>query len=291
MSSVIATEPTDSRPRQETVPASSASQLPSSSPVETAKRFHARMLADHDWYALLAEMVQAFQRHHPSRLAKQTAYSLLYAIPSILLMLVSLAVVVDKNTGAEVSTSLQTAITEQAPDDAQPLLQTLVDNALVRTSENDAILAFALSLGVAIWGASAGVGALMYAINAVYDVRDTRSFIKATLIRLGLMLLGGILVIGAFLLFLVARRVADALPTEMLGQGSAPREFLASGPLWALLLMFGSLLLLYWASLDVPKSVKWLLPGAAAATLAVIVTFGLLDLILTYSNPGPAFGA
>jgi hypothetical protein len=85
--------------------------------------------------------------------------------------------------------------------------------------------------------------------------------------------------------------VSDLLPDEIAEETSGLQAFLSSGPLLALPLLFVSLLLLYWVALDAPKTLKWLLPGTAAATLATMVILALLDLILTYTNPGPAFGA
>ena len=70
---------------------------------------------------------------------RQAAYSLLYAFPSILVLLVSLAAIVDQNTGSGLSTALRQTIAEQAPDELQPLLESLVQYALVETSQNTAI--------------------------------------------------------------------------------------------------------------------------------------------------------
>lgn len=246
-------------------------------------------MAQNRTYALLAEIVLAIKEHDPSLLAKQAAYSLLYAVPSILVMLVSLAAIIDKNTGAEISGSLQTAIQEQAPANLRPLLESLVQYALVETSENTAFVAVIVSLAVAVWSATGGVGALMYAINAVYDIKDRRPFIKAAAIKVGLMLLGGILVIAALFLLAFGRRLLEWLPNIAVVDGVF-NTILSSSPLWAMVLLVASLLLLYWFGLDSPKSLRWIVPGAVIATLAIGLIVGLLDLILTYSNPGAAYG-
>jgi membrane protein len=257
--------------------------------VERLKARHAELMAQNRTYALLAEIVLAIKEHDPSLLAKQAAYSLLYAVPSILVMMVSLAAIVDKNTGAEISGSLQNAIQEQAPANLRPLLESLVQYALVETSENTAVVAVIVSLAVAVWSATGGVGALMYAINAVYDIKDRRPFIKAAAIKVGLMLLGGILVIVALFLLAFGRRLLEWLPNIAVVDGVL-NTILSSSPLWAMILLVASLLLLYWFGLDTPKSVRWIVPGAVIATLAIGLIVGLLDLILTYSNPGAAYG-
>lgn len=257
--------------------------------VESLKARHAQLVARNRTYALLTEIVLAIKEHEPSLLAKQAAYSLLYAVPSILVMMVSLAAIIDKNTGSGISSSLQNAIAEQAPANLRPLLDSLVQYALVETSENTAVLAVLVSLGIAVWSATGGVGALMYAINAVYDIKDRRSFIKATAIKVGLMLLGGIMVIVALFLLAFGRRLLAWLPDIAMVDGVL-NTILSSSPLWAMVLLIAALLLLYWFGLDSPKSVRWIAPGAVIATLAIGLVVGLLDLILRYSNPGAAYG-
>jgi membrane protein len=58
-----------------------------------------------------------------------------------------------------------------------------------------------------------------------------------------------------------------------------------------MLLMAGTLLLLYVLAPDVDKSIRWLLPGTLAVTVAVTILFAGLDLILRFTNPGSAYGA
>ena len=223
-------------------------------------------------YAVLVEIAQGIRRHHPSKLAKQAAYSLLYAVPSALIVLVSLAAIIDKNTGAGVSEALFTFISEQAPAELQPLLESLVQRAVVETSESEAILAAIVSLGIAVWGGAAGVGALIDAINSVYGIRSTRSFIKGTALKLGLMLLGGAMVIGSFILLTFGRQLGERVAGAV-GRGTTLVNFLSSGPVWALLLLSASLFLLYWLAPDIEKSIRWVLPGTALATLAILDPF------------------
>lgn len=258
-------------------------------PLAALKRFHGSMKASNTAYALIADIVQEVREDNPSLLARQAAYSLLYAIPSILIVVISIAAIVDKNTGSGISETLRAFIEGQAPGDLKPLLANLVQYALVETSENAAIVAFVVSLSIAVWSASGGVGALMFSIQEVYDIHDTRSFIKKTATRLLLMLLGGILVVGSLLFLAFGRVLLEWLPGDLV-LNSPLGSVLNASPIWALGLIFISLMLLYWFSLDTPNSLRWLAPGAAVATAAIGLLFALLDLILSYSNPGAAYG-
>jgi membrane protein len=253
------------------------------------KKRHAQLVAASTPYAILAEIVQGFQKYEPSLLARQSAYSLLYAVPSVLIMILSLAAIVDQNTGSSVSAPLREFISEEAPNDLQPLLDSLVDYALVRTSQNTAVIAALLALGIAIWSAAGGVGAMMYSINTVYGIKDTRTFIKSALIRVGMTLLGGVLMIVAFILLALGQFLIERLPSFGVDLGVL-YGFLSSGPVVAFLLLFGGLLLLYKVGLDAPAHTRWLLPGTLLATLAIGILVILMDLILTYSNPGAAYG-
>ncbi len=252
--------------------------------------FHATQQREHAGYALLAAIAQAIHEHKPANLAKQSAYSLLYAVPSIVIVLISLVAIVDKNTDAGISDALQRLIAEQAPEEIQPLLSALVQNAFVEISEQQAIVAAIVSLGIAVWGGAGGIGALVHAINTVYDIRETRPFFKATGLKLGLLLLDGVLVIGSFFLLTFGRRVGEWL-VGIVGYGTALVNFLLSGSVWAALMLTAALLLLYWFAPNIAHSFRWILPGTAVATLGILIVFAALDFIFSISNPGAAFGA
>ena len=253
------------------------------------KQRHAQLVATSTPYAILAEVVQGFQTYEPSLLARQSAYSMLYAVPSVLIMLLSLAAIVDQNTGSSVSEPLRAFISQEAPNDLQPLLDGLVEYALVETSQNTALVAALVALGIALWSAAGGVGAMMYSINTVYGIKDTRSFLKGALIRVGMTLLGGVIMIVAFVLLALGQILLEELPSLGVDLGVI-YGFLSSGPVVSFFLLFFGMLLLYKVGLDAPASVKWLLPGTLLASVAIGLLVILMDLILTYTNPGAAYG-
>jgi membrane protein len=77
----------------------------------------------------------------------------------------------------------------------------------------------------------------------------------------------------------------------IVGYGSTLVNLLLSGPVWAVFMLVAALLLLYWLAPNISQSFRWILPGTAVATFGILAVFGLLDVILTVSNPGAAFGA
>ncbi|MGD9849682.1 MAG: YihY/virulence factor BrkB family protein [Nitrospirales bacterium] len=67
-----------------------------------------------------------------------------------------------------------------------------------------------LSLGMlgAFWAASSGMAALISTLNAVYEVQETRSFVKARLVALGLTIGIGFFMTLSILLFIWGERVS-----------------------------------------------------------------------------------
>jgi membrane protein len=70
-----------------------------------------------------------------------------------------------------------------------------------------------LSFGLVgtLWAASSGMYAIMQQINLTYEVKEARNFVRVRLIALGLSLLFGVLVIGAFSLVVLGGIIQDRL--------------------------------------------------------------------------------
>jgi membrane protein len=265
-------------------------EVKSSTPVEVVGEPVAGMSRWRRFQALAVNLLREITKHPISMLAKQAAYSLLYAVPSILIVLVSLAAIVDKETDVEVTQALEDFIDDQVPSELQPLLQSMVDGAIVDTNESTATITAIVSLGIAIWSGAGAVGALIYSCNLVYDVRDTRAWFRKMLLKLGIMVVGGVGLVLGFVFFTFGQRIGEWVDDET-GRGSFEVSMLTSSQNWSLVLVFLSLLLIYRLGPDVSLSMRWLVPGTLAACLAVAITFALLDFILRFTDPGSAYGA
>ena len=89
-----------------------------------------------------------------------------------------------------------------APQEARDLIESQLE-AIVEESGSGATIATVIGIVIALWSASAGMKALVAALNAAYDEEEERKFVKLR----GLSLL---LTLGA-ILFLVAAFAAVAL--------------------------------------------------------------------------------
>jgi membrane protein len=240
-------------------------------------------------WALLADIVHVFKRHRAPMLARQAAYSLLFAIPSVVILIVALANLIDRRIDFQLSDSLIELIEDNAPRETQELLVNLVSQALIDTSANRATVALIISIVVAIWGGAGGTGSLILACNVVYDVVDKRNFFIRQSMRFVMTIVQGIVFVASMLFFSIGHRLADWLGEEY-GRDGIFVSIISSPRGLAIGLIFISLFLLYGVAPDVRMQYRWLLPGTALATLAVLGLLALIDTLLRFANPSGAYG-
>jgi membrane protein len=165
------------------------------------------------------------------------------------------------------------------------------------TAKGDArlSLAFAVSLGLALWSANAGMKAVIDALNVTYNEKEKRGFIKLNLISLAL-------TVGAILSLLVALGSIVVLPLVLssFGMGGWTETLLrvVRWPVLICLVVFG-LAVLYrlGPSRESPRW-EWLSVGSVVAAIAWLVGSALLSWYLanfanydaTYGSLGAAIG-
>jgi membrane protein len=241
-------------------------------------------------WSLAAAMIAGFQRHPGGMLSRQAAYSLLYALPAMIALLVSLAAVIDRYTDSGLSPLLTREIDARAPVELQPLLESLVTHAVAEQDGGTAAIGAIVAFALALWGGSGGTSALSYACNRAYDVTDTRPWLQRQLLSIALTLAGGALVIVAFFLVVIGEHV-DSWIANRRGEGSDLIALLTSSWLLPGALLLAAVTLLYLLAPDVPVSPRWSMPGAVLASVAALVAFTGFDLIVGLIDPGSAFGA
>lgn len=240
-------------------------------------------------WALLADIVHVFKRHRAPMLARQSAYSLLFAIPSVVILIVALANLIDRRIDFQISDRLIQLIEDNAPRDTQELLITFVNQALIETSANQATVALTISIIVAIWGGAGGTGSLILACNVVYDVLDKRNFFFRQGMRFLMTITQGVVFVTTMIFFSIGHRIADWLAEEI-GYDSFVVEVISSPRGLSAGLIFVSLFILYAIAPDVRMQYRWLIPGTTLATLAILGLLALIDTLLTYANPSGAYG-
>ena len=168
-------------------------------------------------------------------------------------------------------------------------------NRITAKGEARLSLAFAFSLGLALWSANAGMKAVIDALNVTYNEKEKRGFIKLNLISLAL-------TVGAILSLLVALGSIVVLPLILSSFGLGGwTEILLRFLRWPVLIclvVFGlAVLYRFGPSRESPRW-EWLSVGSVVAATAWLVGSALLSWYLanfanydaTYGSLGAAIG-
>ena len=174
------------------------------------------------------------------------------------------------------------------PPDVSEILLTQAQSV---AGGQDAGLTFGLILGIALalWSASAGVGSLIQGLNVAYDEQETRGFIRLKLMTLAMtisMILG--VLIAAMLIIVVP--IVLAFVTIAPGMETLV-QILAYVPM-ALIFVSGVVILYRWGPDRSPAKLRWLTPGAIAASLLwVVASIGFSIYVQNFGSYNETFGS
>jgi membrane protein len=236
-------------------------------------------------------LVAEWNRIDAQALASQVAYSLIFAVPSLFLFLMSIAAVVDRKTGIPVGAWLQDTIESYAPDEIKELLDAVVNDAVVHVGGGLAGASAILAILIAIWGASGGINALINACNRAYGVPDTRSFLAKRVLALVLTAVFTIFILVTSVLFIGGDRM-EKWVVRRFELGNTVQTAWEFGRFPAIVLSIAiALFFLYTLGPVVRPPVRWAVVGAAsAAGLWILLLWGFRG-ILSFIDPGTAYGA
>jgi membrane protein len=218
-------------------------------------------------------------------MAGGVAFYLLLALFPALVALVSIyGLVADPAEVSEQVADATTALPESARELITEQLESIADGA-------GGGLGLAVIGGVlaALWSASSGMKHLIGAVNAAYDERETRKFLKLRGLSLA-MTVGAVLFTGIALgVVAVLPAMVDRLPLGVVGQvlvqvGSF--VLLAGAFVVALAVLYR-----YAPDRDAPKW-RWVSWGAVIATaIWIIASIGFSFYVANFGNFGEAYGS
>jgi membrane protein len=239
-----------------------------------------------DWRAVLVRTWNESSDDNVSFLAAGVAfYAFLAFVPLLASAVLIYGLAADPQTVAEHIRKLF----EILPKDAASIIGDQL-KSLTETPKDSKGLSLVIAIAIAIYGASKGSGAIVTALNIAYEVKETRGFIRNTLLSLGM-------TIGALLVMVVAAGAISAMGwVEALFPGF---------PGWAHVLFQA----LFWAGAVVVVAIglalvyrygpnrgdapwAWVTPGSAAATLlwlAASIGFGLY--VSHFGNYNATYGS
>jgi membrane protein len=200
--------------------------------------------------------------------ATELAFKLFLALFPFFIFLAALGGFIASAFGVDNPTDrIMNTLGSSLPPDASSMLTREVDGVV--SNRNPALL----SVGIigAIWAASSGIGTIMKTTNRVYGVKETRPIWKRYLLAIGLTVLGGTLLIAAFVLAVLGEVFGRKLAGEIGLEGTAAVLLkLARWPVVILLSMVATAFL-YWAAPNLKLPFKWISPGAVLFSIGWIV--------------------
>lgn len=241
--------------------------------------------------AIAKDLVKEITDDDVTGLAAEVAYHAIFSIPALIVVLITLAAVIDNTANVELAERLQDMITENAPDSTQPILSELVDNAIDRVGGGAASIGLASALLVALWAGSNAVGVLVKAFNRAYDSTERRSFPRMKLSAVLLTIMMGLIVNLALALWVFGGQTGSWLADEFsMGSTFDWAWNLSRIPVGVIVIVL-MLAMLYFFGPTVEQEFRWVLPGAVFSTVAWgILVFGF-SLYLRFASPGSAYGA
>jgi len=216
------------------------------------------------WGELIKRTAREVNKDDCLGLAAQLAYYFFLALfPAILFLLAiasffPLTNVIDEIVGA---------LRPIAPSEILTFLQ----EQLKRLSDSDSQGVLTIGFLGAIWSSSAGVVAIIGALNRVYDIDEGRPWWKVRLTAVGLTIALAVLILVSFSLIVVGPTVAEHL-ARSLGLGTAFEWTwkILQWPL-AFFLVSTALGMVYYFAPDAEQEWVWITPGAIVGTLLWVV--------------------
>jgi membrane protein len=221
------------------------------------------------WSILRSAIVEARQDDVPT-MAQALAYSLFLAIPATLL--VALGVFSLVADAGDVETLLDRA-SGAIPAEAVELLRDSLQRS--RGSTGGGVALTALGLALAVWTTTSAAATLMRGLTRAFDREETRGFVRTRVVAL---LIVGALVVSATLVVTmlvlgpyVQAWLGSALDAESL---TAWTWWTVQWPLLIAALLFAFAIVLYLGPDVEQRSLRSVVPGAAVAVAAWLVSSG-----------------
>ena len=237
------------------------------------------------WLDVLWRVKDEISRDHVLLIGAGVAfYGLLAIFPAISALMAVTGLLYEP---AELVAALEGVTAVVPPDVSEMLLEQA--KAVAGSETGGLTLGLVISLGLALWSASAGVGSLMEGINVAYDERETRGFVKLKAITLGLTLC---MILGVVLAGLLAIGIPIALsfltwsPTM-----ETLVRWLAYVPMALIVLVGIGVLYRFGPDRDAARW-RWLTPGAVLALMLwLIASVGFSIYVENFASYNETFGS
>lgn len=240
--------------------------------------------------AFLLSLLAALRSINLSGLAAQVSYSLIFSLPSILLILALAVNSIDERTGFAISDEVRGVILAALPLGVQPVVSGLVDDAMTRARQGPSTISAIVAIVVALVAAGNGLGELATAFDRAAGIVDHRpAWLQRAIFTASAVLIALMLVV-AFTLYVWGGDLVALIAAQFrLATGWAEGWQALQGLVVLVLVMLGTTLLYMTSSGR--YHFRETAPGAVVATLIWLIVVKGFQFYLQVANPGTAYGA
>ncbi len=223
--------------------------------------------------------------------AGQIAYGFLFAVfPLFIFLLALLGIVVGSHS------ALQQHLVQELTDAMPPAAAQMVQHVVAETARTSGGGKLSFGLVLTLIAATSAMTNVMDTLNAAYNVREGRSFLRFRAIAVGLTVAIGILMVIALTIVLYGNGIANKVGSLVGLSGVATWAWKITQWPVAVFFVLLSFALIYYFGPDVEFPVwHWISPGAVAGVfLWAVVSFGLrvyLHFFNTYAKTYGSLGA
>lgn len=236
------------------------------------------------WWSILMKVYGRLGRLHIALLAAGIAfYGLLSIFPSITAAVALVGMVYDPAMLVDQSEWLVDTLPAAAGD----LIIGQLDQVSSAGSQSLSRAAL-ISLVIALWSASKGMGSFTQGLNVIYNQTEERGFIVTKLLNIGL-------TIGLILGMSLSLTIVAAIPALLAFFGSFPLlteiSLILRWPVMFMIGVFGIATLYHLGPDRGPRTFRWMTPGALLSCgLWVTGTFGFSYYVQSFGSYNETFG-
>src|SRR4051812_3600765 len=239
------------------------------------------------WWAVIKRTVKEFRADNLTDWAAALTYYGVLALFPALIALVSIVGLLGKSTVASLKQNIGAI---PSAGQAKDIVLKTVDSLASKPSA--AGIAFVIGLAIALWSASAYVGAFIRASNAIYETGEGRPFYKLRPLQIGIMLVMLILITLTLAAIVITGPVTQRVG-QAIGLGNTGQTVFDIVK-WPVILLVVSFMfsLLYYAAPNVKQpGFKWFTPGGVLAVIIWLAASAAFALYVKFFPNNKTYGS
>ena len=184
---------------------------------------------------------------------------------------------------------LRSTLQASFPSEAYGVFASQIEDQIKRIQKEPPVGLLLLGLAITIWLASSLFVAIIDAMNRIYGVAETRSFVKLRLTAIVMTLIQAAILIAALVTIVAWPQILD-----WIGVRSTAATVLATGMHWSvvLILVLLSFALSFYVGPDADQRWEWITPGSLVGSLVFLaLTFGFRLYVQNFANYNKTYGS